>query len=275
MAMAWLQHLAGERVEVRSAGSEPAASVNPAAVGVMHEVGIDIAAATPRLLTPDDVRSSDVVITMGCGDTCPVFPGVRYEDWDLTDPAGRPEAEVRPIRDEIRRRVEELLAGLVVVEPLREEHWPDVARIYAAGIAGGDATFETAVPTWTTWDADHLPAHRYVATDGTGAVTGWVAAVPVSGRCVYAGVVEHSVYVDPARQGHGIGRRLLETLVASTEAAGIWTIQSGVFPENLASLALHEQLGFRVVGTRERLGRSADGRWRDVVLLERRSPGVG
>src|SRR6185312_3146049 len=104
------------------AGSEPAASVHPAVVGVMREVGIDLAAATPRLLTPDDVRGSDVVVTMGCGDTCPVFPGVRYQDWDLPDPAGRPDSEVRPIRDEIRRRVEELLAGLVVVGPLHEEH---------------------------------------------------------------------------------------------------------------------------------------------------------
>ncbi|MFL6100473.1 MAG: GNAT family N-acetyltransferase [Actinomycetales bacterium] len=274
MAMAWVRHLTGERVDVRSAGSEPAASVHPAVVGVMREVGIDVATAAPRLLTPDDVRRADVVVTMGCDDTCPVFPGIRYQDWDLADPAGRSEAEVRPIRDEIRRRVEQLLADLVVVEPLREAHWADVARIFAAGIAGGDATFETTVPSWTTWDADHLAAHRYVATDGTGTVTGWVAAVPVSGRCVYAGVVEHSVYVDPARQGNGIGRRLLETLVASTEAAGIWTIQSGVFPENVASLALHERLGFRVVGTRERLGRSADGRWRDVVLLERRSPAI-
>jgi L-amino acid N-acyltransferase YncA len=162
------------------------------------------------------------------------------------------------------------------VEPLRAEHWPHVARIYAAGIESGDATFETTVPDWSTWDADHLAEHRWVAVDdGGGGLAGWVAVVPVSGRCVYAGVVEHSVYVDPACQGRGIGRLLVEALVESTEAAGIWTIQSGVFPENVTSLRLHQRLGFRVVGTRQRLGRSADGRWRDVVLLERRSPLVG
>ena len=275
LAMAWLRHLAGDRVDVRSAGSEPAGSVNPAVVEVMHEVGIDLAAATPRLLTPADVGDSDVVVTMGCGDACPVFPGIRYEDWELPDPAGLGPAQVRPIRDEIRRRVEDLLTTLVCVEPLTVEHWPAVARIYAAGIAAGDATFETEVPDWPAWDADHLADHRFVATDGTGRVTGFAAAVPVSGRCVYAGVVEHSVYVDPAAHGRGIGRRLVGSLIESTEAAGVWTIQSGVFPENLASLALHARLGFRVVGTRERLGRSADGRWRDVVLLERRSDRVG
>jgi L-amino acid N-acyltransferase YncA len=161
------------------------------------------------------------------------------------------------------------------VEPLQLQHWPEAARIYAAGIATGDATFESSVPDWPTWDAEHLPDHRHVALDDDGRVTGWVAAVPVSGRCVYAGVVEHSVYVDPAHQSQGVGRMLLSALVASTEAAGIWTIQSGVFPENVASVVLHERAGFRVVGTRERVGRMADGTWRDVILLERRSPRIG
>ena len=162
----------------------------------------------------------------------------------------------------------------MTVVPMTAEHWPDVARIYAAGIASGDATFETEVPDWAVWERGHLPGHRFVSLDVAGRITGWVAAVPVSDRCVYAGVVEHSVYVDPAYQGQGVGRLLLETLIASTEAAGIWTIQSGIFPENVASLAVHERVGFRVVGTRERLGRIG-GRWRDVVLLERRSPLVG
>jgi phosphinothricin acetyltransferase len=153
------------------------------------------------------------------------------------------------------------------------EHWPDVARIYAAGIAAGDATFETTAPDFERWDAAHLTDHRFVALVGD-QVVGWVAAVPVSDRCVYAGVVEHSVYVDPAYQGRGVGRSLLAALITSTEAAGVWTIQSGVFPENAASLALHERAGFRVVGTRERVGQM-HGRWRDVVLLERRSPVVG
>lgn len=162
----------------------------------------------------------------------------------------------------------------MTIVPMTAAHWPEVARIYAAGIAAGDATFETSVPDWPEWDRAHLADHRLVAVDDSGRVLGWVAASPVSERCVYAGVVEHSVYVDPVAQGGGVGRRLVEALVASTEAAGIWTIQSGVFPENAASLAVHERAGFRVVGTRERVGQAA-GRWRDVVLLERRSPVVG
>ena len=145
-----------------------------------------------------------------------------------------------------------------------------VLAIYQAGLDGGQASFETVAPDWTAFDAGRLPDHRFVATDPTGTVLGWVAAVPVSARPVYAGVVEHSVYVDPAAQGRGIGRALLDALIASTEDAGVWTIQSGIFPENRASIRLHDRAGFRVVGVRERLGRHY-GRWRDVVLLERRS----
>ncbi|MFF4247548.1 arsenate reductase ArsC [Streptomyces sp. NPDC001822] len=112
MAAAWLTHLAGDRVEVRSAGSDPGASVNPAAVDAMAEVGIDIAAETPKILTVDAVRQSDVCITMGCGDTCPVFPGKLYLDWELEDPAGQGVEAVRPIRDEIRALVENLIAEI-------------------------------------------------------------------------------------------------------------------------------------------------------------------
>ena len=145
-----------------------------------------------------------------------------------------------------------------------------VLAIYQAGIDEGDATFETQAPAWPEFTAARLPAHRYVARNGTG-VLGWVAVSPVSGRCVYAGVVEHSVYVHPAARGQGVGRQLLDTLITSTEAAGIWTIQSGIFPENTASVALHHAVGFRDVGIRERIGQHY-GRWRDVLLLERRSP---
>lgn len=151
------------------------------------------------------------------------------------------------------------------------EHADQVLAVYQAGIDEGDATFETIAPAWDAFDAGKLPAHRFVALDGAGRVLGWVAASAVSTRPAYAGVVEHSVYVAPAARGRGVARLLLAELIASTEAAGIWTIQSGIFPENLASLALHQRAGFRVVGTRERIGRH-HGRWRDVVLLERRSP---
>lgn len=160
----------------------------------------------------------------------------------------------------------------VLIRPMRAGDAVAVLAIYRSGMEGGDATFETEVPEWDRFDAGRLPDHRLVAEE-RGRVIGWAAVSAVSGRCVYAGVVEHSVYVDPARQGKGVGRRLLEALVASTEAAGIWTIQSGVFPENAASLALHRRVGFRVVGVRQRIGRH-HGRWRDVVMIERRSPHV-
>jgi L-amino acid N-acyltransferase YncA len=155
---------------------------------------------------------------------------------------------------------------------MTDAHADAVLAIYQAGIDEGDATFETRAPDWATFTAIRLPAHRYVAVGDSG-VVGWVAAVPVSDRRVYRGVVEHSVYVHASARGQGVGRLLLDTLITSTEAAGIWTIQSGVFPENTASLALHEKAGFRVVGTRELLGQH-HGRWRDVVLIERRSPAI-
>lgn len=153
---------------------------------------------------------------------------------------------------------------------MRAQHWPEVRAIYVAGIATGNATFETEAPDWTRWDAGHLDAHRFVAVDDAAAVVGWIAASPVSDRCVYGGVVEHSVYVRDDQRGKGIGRILLTTLISSTEGAGIWTIQTGIFGENTGSLALHHSLGFRTVGLRERIGQH-HGRWRDVVLLERRS----
>lgn len=153
---------------------------------------------------------------------------------------------------------------------MTEAHAAAVLAIYQAGIDEGDATFETEAPAWPEFTAARLAGHRYVARIGAD-VLGWVAVSPVSGRCVYAGVVEHSVYVHPAARGQGAGRHLLDTLITSTEAAGIWTIQSGIFPENTASVALHHAVGFRDVGIRERIGQHY-GRWRDVLLLERRSP---
>ena len=159
---------------------------------------------------------------------------------------------------------------LAMIEPLRAEHWEQVARIYGEGIATRQATFETDVPGWEAWDRGHLADHRLVALHD-GAVAGWAALSSVSSRAVYGGVAEVSVYVGEHARGQGVGRALLKALVASAEAAGIWTLQAGVFPENEASVRLHERAGFRVVGRRERLAR-LDGVWRDVLLLERRSP---
>jgi L-amino acid N-acyltransferase YncA len=158
-------------------------------------------------------------------------------------------------------------------------HWPAVEDIYAQGIATGHATFSCTPPSWQEFDTAHLAEHRHVAVDEHGRVLGWVAVAPVSARCVYAGVVEVSVYVHPAATGQGVGRTLLRALIASTEDAGIWTIQAGVFPENHASLALHRSVGFRDVGTMRATGLMThgpcQGQWRDVVLLERRSTTVG
>ncbi|MEU6546247.1 N-acetyltransferase family protein [Streptomyces sp. NPDC046859] len=160
------------------------------------------------------------------------------------------------------------------IVPMTPAHADEVLTIYQLGIDEGQSTFETAAPGWAAFDSVKLPEHRFVALDATGRVLGWVAVIRVSDRCAYAGVVDHSVYVHPAARGRGVGGALLDALIASTEAAGIWTIQSGVFPENTASLALHRKAGFRVIGTRERIGRHR-GVWRDVALIERRSPVVG
>jgi L-amino acid N-acyltransferase YncA len=164
----------------------------------------------------------------------------------------------------------------VTIRPMTPADAGAVLAIYQAGMDSGNASFEHTAPTWAAFDASKLPEHRLVAVDETGVVLGWVAISAVSGRAVYAGVVEHSVYVEPAARGRGVGRALLDALIDSTERAGIWTIQSGVFPENTASLALHRAAGFRTVGVRERIGRhqAQNNRWRDVVFIERRSPHI-
>jgi phosphinothricin acetyltransferase len=157
----------------------------------------------------------------------------------------------------------------VEIRRLEPADWPAVSAIYWDGMRDGLATFETEVPPWEVWDAAHHRDHRLVA-DVLGEVVGWAALSPASQRRCYVGVVENSVYVAREAQGLGIGRKLLEALIAGAEAARIWTIQTSIFPENRASLGLHEKCGFRVVGTRERIAKR-DGVWRDTVFLERRS----
>src|SRR5690349_10576898 len=139
--------------------------------------------------------------------------------------------------------------GELAIRTMHDGDWPAVRAIYEAGIATGNATFETEAPPWERWDTGHLPDQRVVA-ERAGAVVGWAAAGLVSDRRVYRGVAEHSVYVAPEARGTGVGRAVLGALIESAEAAGIWTIQTGIFPENTASLALHASCGFRVVGTR-------------------------
>lgn len=167
----------------------------------------------------------------------------------------------------------------VAVLAMTPEDWPQVEAIYAAGIKAGHATFESTVPTWESFHSSRLLDHRLVAVHATGDVLGWAACVPVSSRPVYAGVVEHSVYIAPAAQGRGVGSLVLAELITSTEAAGIWTIRSSIFAENTASLALHERHGFRVIGTCKRIAKAvvgpAAGQWRDTILIERRSAVTG
>jgi phosphinothricin acetyltransferase len=165
------------------------------------------------------------------------------------------------------------------IRPLVPADWPTVERIYAQGIEDGEATFEVATPSWAAFDAGKLPGLRFVAVDASDVVVGWIAASPVSPRPAYSGVVEHSVYIGRAARGRGVGRALLTAFIDAAEDAGIWTIQSSIFPDNAASLRLHESAGFRVVGRRERIARSGAGQrageWRDTLLIERRSRVVG
>ncbi len=149
-----------------------------------------------------------------------------------------------------------------------------VRAIYLEGIATGNATFEQTAPDWENWDAGHLAGVRFVARSDAAHVLGWATLSGVSSRCVYAGVAEVSLYVAESARGRGVGQMLMARLIADSEAEGIWTLQAGIFPENIASIALHERAGFRIVGTRERLGQM-NGRWRDVVLMERRSAVAG
>ena len=155
--------------------------------------------------------------------------------------------------------------------------WPVVSRIYQEGIETGMATFEVNVPTWEEWDGNHLEIGRFIARDSQSEISdvlGWAALSPVSSRCVYGGVAEVSVYVSASSYGRGVGKALMEGLIHGSERAGIWTLQSGIFPENVASIRLHEKVGFRKIGYRERIGK-LDGEWKDNVLMERRSSKVG
>jgi len=245
-----------------------------------HRRPLDVSHKLPKPLAGHTAHGADVVATMGCGDTCPFYPGKRYVEWDLADlpdcrltkcgPSSTRSTDGQTLVAELMESGRAMISDVpsVTIRPMEPGDWPTVRSIYAAGIATGNATFETSPTTWDQWDTDHRDDLRYVAVDGD-RVVGWAAAVNVSDRCCYAGVVENSVYVDPDTHRRGIGRALLDTLIDAATTTGIWTIQTGIFPENTASIALHQACGFRVVGRRERIGQ-LHGTWRDVLLLERR-----
>ena len=161
----------------------------------------------------------------------------------------------------------------VTIKPLQKEHWEQVKQIYESGIATGIATFETTAPSWEKWNDVHLTFARLVAVDNN-EVVGWAALSPVSSRCVYGGVAEVSVYVADKHKGKGIGKLLLQKLIKESESNGIWTLQAGIFTDNVASVKLHEKVGFRVIGHREKIGKLNDI-WKDNYILERRSKIVG
>ena len=162
---------------------------------------------------------------------------------------------------------------MISIEKMQPGHWQQVKTIYEDGIKTGNATFEISAPEWEAWDKAHMQQCRFVAVENE-KVLGWAALVPVSGRCVYAGVAEVSVYVSDEARGKGLGKLLLQKLVEESEANDLWTLQAGIFPENIASITIHQSNGFRIIGTRERIGR-LNGIWRDTLLLERRSGKVG
>ncbi|MGB3150484.1 MAG: N-acetyltransferase family protein [Maribacter sp.] len=157
---------------------------------------------------------------------------------------------------------------------MRTEDWDAVSRIYAEGIATGFATFETNTPSYESWNRAHLKICRFIAENNKG-VKGWAALSPVSSRCVYGGVAEVSVYIGYKSRGMGLGTLLMSNLISASETKGIWTLQSGIFPENKGSIKLHEKMGFRHIGKRERIGKTKEGIWKDNLLFERRSSLVG
>ena len=224
-------------------------------------VGIsDIVRAHPDDGTPTSVTCGDHAMTLNAYEDALRHAGLATVTIELTDPigAGLSNAIVRATKPS------------VTIRAMTSADWPAVRDIYAAGIATGNATFETTAPDWDHWDQTHLDDHRLVATAADQTVIGWAALSPVSDRCVYTGVAENSLYIDPEHQGQRVGTQLLDALVADAERAGYWTIQTGIFPENTSSIAAHERCGFRIVGRRERIGQ-LDGVWRDTLFLERRS----
>ncbi len=162
---------------------------------------------------------------------------------------------------------------MIEFKTMEPDHWNEVRRIYEEGLATMNATFQTTAPEWEEWDRAHIQKCRLIALD-KGEIVGWAALTPVSDRCVYGGVAEVSIYISSSARGKGIGKELLQNLIENSESNQFWTLQAGIFPENKASIKIHEENGFRIIGTREKIGQM-NGGWRDTVIMERRSNKVG
>lgn len=283
IAQGYLQYFAGDRAAVYSAGVDPK-GVNPAAIQVMAEDGIDISHHTSNHADEYTGISFDYVITVcdNAREQCPHFPSaaelIHRSFPDPGQPGEDLVASFRRVRDEIKvysreftdQKISPMAFTIRLVEP---SDWPIIREIYQQGIDTGEATYETRAPETDALSTRFLTEPRLVA-ESNGRVAGWAMLTAVSSRCVYGGVAETSIYIHSAYRQMGAGHQLLATLVPLSEQHGFWTLQAHVFPENNASIAVHEQAGFRQVGYRERLGKR-DGIWRDVLLLERRSSIIG
>jgi L-amino acid N-acyltransferase YncA/protein-tyrosine-phosphatase len=274
MSAAFFNALADpSRARAVSAGTEPGDRVHPEVVAAMREAGIDLSTAKPARLTDQLAAASQHLVTMGCGEACPLVPGLKRDDWPIEDPKGKPLERVRQIRDEIRQRVERLIAteGWAMPITTRRATKTDaeaIARIYNQGIEDRIATFETRPRTAEDVAGWFDGVHPIVVAEGNGQVVGFASTSSYRPRECYAKIAEFSVYVARDQRGRGVGRRALEALIEESRVAGLHKLVSRIFPENLASRAACRAAGFREVGTYTEHGQ-LEGTWKDCVIVER------
>jgi L-amino acid N-acyltransferase YncA/protein-tyrosine-phosphatase len=274
MAAAFFNALADpSRARAVSAGTEPADRVHPEIVAVMREVGIDVSAAKPARLTDQLAAASQLLITMGCGEACPLVPGLKRDDWPIEDPNGKPLERVRQIRDELRQRVERLIKTEGWAMPITTRRATPVdaeaiARIYNQGIEDRIATFETRPRTAEDVARWFDGAHPAVVAEEDGRIVGFASTSSYRPRECYARIAEFSVYVARDFRGRGVGRRALEALIEESREAGLHKLVSRIFPENVASRAACRAVGFREVGVYKAHGQ-LEGVWKDCVVVER------
>jgi len=274
MAAAFFNALADPaRARADSAGTEPGERIHPEVVAAMRELGIDLSYARPARLTRELAAGGRLLVTMGCGEACPVVPGLARDDWPIEDPKGKPPDRVRRIRDEIRGRVARLVAsegwGMAIgTRPATKADAARIAAIYNEGIEDRVATFETRLRAPADIEKWFDGAHPIVVAEEGGRVVGFASTSSYRPRDCYAQNAEFSVYVARSHRGRGVGKQALEALIEASRAAGIHKLISRIFPENMASRAACRAAGFREVGVYERHGK-LDGVWRDCVIVER------